>query len=381
MDPTLTPELNAFRQAVRRFALERLRPNYLRWQTEPLPREEVQALGEMGLLGLRAPERLGGQGGSFLALGIAAEEVGRGDLNMTYFLQLHNILCEALVGAGSPLAETWVPRLARGEVVGAFALTEPEAGSDAQRVRTRAWREGDFWVLEGEKASISFAGLADVGLVMARTGGEGARGISALWVDLHQPGVRRIVYNSPGGKLTRRGSLVFQRATTPLDHLLGPEGTGFYTAMRAFDFNRPVIGLALVGTALQSVEETIEYVKTRHAFGRPLARFEGVSFQIAEHLTTLHASRLLCYDALRAWDAGRPSPRLSAMAKWFAQQSAERAVHACLLLHGHLGYSTDLPFDQRLRDIIGLEIGDGTAEVMKLIIVRETLGRDFLPYP
>lgn len=381
MEFAFTPEEETYRATLRRFAERRLLPNYARWDRgEPFPREEVKALAEVGLLGLRAPADYGGMEASYVQCGIAAEEVGRGDFNCTLFLQINNIWAELLKLADPEAQRQWFPPLVNGDLVFAFALTEPEAGSDAAHIRTRAIRDGDYYVIDGEKSSTTFAGLADVCAVFVRTGGEGARGISTVVVPLDLPGVSRAVYRSPGERLTQRGSLYFSGVRVPVANRIGEEGTGFYQAMQAFDFNRAIIALACVGAAEQSLEETIAYVKERRAFGQPLGRYEGVSFQIAEHLTRLEAARLLSYKALWLRDQGLPHTKEMAMAKWLAPQVAVDAIRSCIILHGHYGYNQDLPLEQRLRDVLGLEIGDGTPEIMKLVIVRETLGREFLPY-
>ncbi len=380
MEFSFSPEEEAFQSIVRRFAQEELAPHYVRWDRgEPFPKEKLKAMAQVGLTGMRAPIEWGGQDASYVQCGIAAEEVGRADFNCTLFLQIWNIWGELLRLAPSSLQKEWYPPLVSGEKIFAFALTEPDAGSDAAHIRTRARREGDYYVLDGEKASITFAGQADVAVVFARTGEEGARGISCLLVPLHLPGVSRSVYRSPGERLTQRGSLFFSGVKVPATYLIGREGQGFYLAMGAFDFNRAIIGLCCLGAALQSLEETVGYLKGRRAFGRPLATFQGVAFQIAEHLTRLEAARLLCYRALWLKDQGLPHVREAAMAKWFSGMVAVDAIRACIILHGHYGYSQDLPLEQRLRDVLGLEIGDGTPEIMKLIIARETFGREYLP--
>jgi cyclohexanecarboxyl-CoA dehydrogenase len=166
----------------------------------------------------------------------------------------------------------------------------------------------------------------------------------------------------------------------PASHRLGAEGTGFRQVMQGFDYNRVGIALACLGTAQVSLEETMAYVRERQAFGKSLASFEGVSFAIAEAATHIDACRWLCYRALWLADHGRPYTKESAMTKWWAPRLAADTIHQCLLLHGHYGYTSELPLEQRLRDVIGLEIGDGTAEVMKMIVARELMGRESLPY-
>ncbi|HEX7214518.1 MAG TPA: acyl-CoA dehydrogenase family protein, partial [Methylomirabilota bacterium] len=166
----------------------------------------------------------------------------------------------------------------------------------------------------------------------------------------------------------------------PGSHRLGEEGTGFYQVMQGFDYNRIGIALACLGVAQQSVEETMAYVRERRAFGQPLARFQGVSFSIAEAATHVEACRWLCYRALWLADQGKPHTKESAMTKWWGPRLSVDTIHQCLLLHGHYGYTDELPFEQRMRDVIGLEIGDGASEVMKMVVARELLGRESLPY-
>lgn len=368
------------RETVRSYALSELLPQMARWRSEPFPPELVRQLGELGLLGIKIPTEYGGSAGTYVDLGVAAEELSRGDFNVSYYLQLSTIGALLLSEADEGIKSRWLPGIASGESLVAFGLTEPGVGSDAANLSTSARRDGDAWVVSGEKASITFAGAADACIVFARTGGPGARGISMILVPLDAPGVSRQVYASAGGHLTQRGSLFFDDVRVPLDHQVGEEGTGFIGAMQAFDFNRAFIALACIGAASQSLDETIEYAKQRITFGEPLAKREGVAFQIAEHLALLHASRLLAYEVLELADAGRPHTAEAAMAKWLGPKQAVEAIHACLLLHGWSGYGQDLPLVQRLNDVIGLEIGDGTPEIMKAIIAREAFGRGFSSY-
>jgi cyclohexanecarboxyl-CoA dehydrogenase len=377
-----TDEQLLLQKTLRQYARSELLPNYHRWDRgETFPRERIQELGALGILGLRVPEAYGGQDASFVTCGIASEEIGRGDFNYGLFIQLSSISAELLRHRASPEVQAeWLPALARGEAVIAFALTEPAVGSDAANLTTRAVRQGEEYVITGEKASVTFAGYADASVVFARTGEGGAGGVSAFLVPLDRPGVTRQVYRSPGERLSARGSLFLDGVRVPARLRLGGEREGFTGAMVSFDFNRAFIALSAVGAALQSLEETVEYTKTRQAFGRPLARFEGVSFQVAEYLTLLEGARLIAYRCLWLKDQGLPHTKESAMSKWLAPKTAVEAIHACLLLHGHYGYNQESPLEQRLRDVIGLEIGDGTPEIMKGIVAREVYGREFMPY-
>lgn len=372
------PDLDDFRKTLRRFALDRLAPDYQRWQREPFPRENLLELGELGVFGMLSPPELGGTsgaGGGYVALGVAAEELSHGDFNVSYFLQLQAIGARLLERAdAADVRQRWVPAIVRGEALASFALTEPGVGSDAAAITTRASRDGSDWIISGEKASITFAGSSDVCAVFARTGGLGAGGISLFCVPLDLPGVSRHAVPSSTAHLTQRGSIFFDDVRVPASHLVGIEGGAFKAAMAAFDFNRAIIGLACVGAAQQSLDETIDHVKERQTFGQPLATREGVSFQLAEHLANVHAARLLAYETLRLADAGRRHATEAAMAKWLGPKRAVDAIHACIILHGWTGFGEDLPLTQRLNDVMGLEVGDGTPEIMKAVIAREAIG-------
>jgi cyclohexanecarboxyl-CoA dehydrogenase len=380
MEFTLSEEDQLLQQTCRQYAIEQLLPDYGRWKEEPFPRERVRDLGDLGVLGIRVSPEHGGAGGNYVSLGVAAEELSRGDFNVSYFLQLGTISTALLAGADEELQADWLPRVASGDAVLSFGLTEPGVGSDAANLTAAAQRDGGDWVVNGEKASITFAGQADACIVFARTGGPGPRGISTIFVPLDAPGVSRQVYASAGGHLSQRGSLFFDDVRVPARFQIGEEGMGFVHAMTAFDFNRALIALSCIGCALQSLDETIEYAKQREAFGKPIAKHEGVAFPIAEHLALLHASRLVGYETLALADRGERHTSEAAMAKWLGPKQAAEAIHACILLHGWSGYGTDLPFEQRLRDVIGLEIGDGTPEIMKAVIAREAFGRAFSSY-
>jgi len=261
-----------------------------------------------------------------------------------------------------------------------LALSEPGAGSDAKAMTSRARRDGDEYVLDGEKSGISLLMAADACVVFAKTDPAGARGVTAFLVPMDAPGVTLLPFRDMGSRPVGRGGLHLDGVRVPADYRVGEEGKGFYSVMNAFDYSRFIIGLMCLGAAEASLDETIAYVTQRHAFGQPLARFEGVQFPIAEHATYIEAARWLCYRGLWLRDADRPHTKEAAMAKWWAPKVAVECIHDCLLLHGQYGYSQDLPHEQRLRDVMGLQIGDGTAQVQKIIIARELMGREYLPY-
>jgi len=383
MDLAFSPEQDELVRTLRQFARRELAPRSAQWdKTGAFPWEAWRRMGELGLLGLRVPSAYGGQDADFLTFGIAMEEIGRGDFSCTYGIQLAGLAGEILGRSGSEAIKTrWLPPTASGEAVVALALTEPGAGSDAANLACRAERNGDDYVITGEKSGISLGMAAQAAIVFARTDPAGrARGVTAFLVPLDLPGVSRSPLRDMGTRAIGRAVLAFDHVRLPASHRLGEEGTGFYQVMQGFDYNRIGIALACLGVAQQSVEETMVYVKERKAFGRAIARFQGVSFPIAEAATHLEACRWLCYRALWLADQGRPHTKESAMTKWWGPRLAVDTIHQCLLLHGHYGYTDELPFEQRMRDVIGLEIGDGAAEVMKMVVARELMGRESLPY-
>ena len=382
MEFTFSEEQRLLQDSLRQYAKEKLLPKYAHWDAgHTISREELREAAELGIFGLRVPEKFGGQEVDYVTCGLMTEELSRGDFNYSLYIQLGLIASELLADYAHPEVQAeWLTRHAKGDAVIAFGLTEPSAGSDAANITTRAQKMGDDYVISGEKASITFAGYADACIVFARTGEPGAHGLSAFLVPLDSPGVSRQVYRSPGERLTQRGSLFFDGVRVPARNRVGDESRGFQQAMVAFDFNRAIIGLACVGAAQQSLDETIAYTKGRIVFGKPLATFEGVAFQIAEHLSLLEAARLVSYKCLWLKDQGRKHTTEAAMAKWMGPKFSAEAIHACIILHGHYGYSMDAPLEQRWRDVLGLEIGDGTPEIMKGIVAREAFGREYTAY-
>jgi len=383
MDFAFTPEQDELVRTLRAFARKELAPRSATWdRTGEFPWEVWRRMGELGLFGLRAPAAYGGQEAELLTVGIAAGEIARGDFSCTYGIQISALAGEILGReAGDEIKRRWLPPTIAGETVLALALTEPGVGSDAANLACRAERDGDGYLITGEKSGISLGMVAHAAIVFARTDpGGGARGVTAFLVPLDLPGVSRSALRDLGSRVVGRAVLSFDHVRVPASHRLGPEGAGFYQVMRGFDFNRVIIALACLGVAQVALEETMAYVKERRAFGQPLARYEGVSFPIAEAATQIEAARWLCYRALWLADRGEPHTKESAMVKWWAPKLSVDVIHQCLLLHGHYGYTDELPFEQRLRDVIGLEIGDGTPEVMKIIVARELLGRESLPY-
>lgn len=383
MDFHFSDEQKQFRDTVRRFARHDIAPYYKEGDTtKAFPRRQLAAMAALGLTGLRIPEAFGGSLQPCLTSGIAAEEIARADFNCGYFVEQNAFLGDLLHRFGSrALQERYLPGMANGTEVMGIALTEPSVGSDAAALSSRAQRDGDTYILNGEKTSVTYAGEMDNCIVFAKTdAAAGARGVSAFVVRSEWPGVSRTVLPSIGSKSLARGTITMEQVRVPRDHLIGEEGQGFRVIMSGFDYARAIIALMCLGAAAQSLDETMQYVKTREAFGRPIAKFEGVQFPIAEAHTMIEAARLLSYRCLWLKDEGLPHTKEAAMCKWWAPKLAVDVIHQCLLLHGHYGYVDEMPFDQRMRDVMGLEIGDGSAQIQKIIVARELLGRDYLPY-
>ncbi len=375
-------EHRMFQHMVQDFARRELAPGAKeRSKRTSLPPELLKRTGELGLLAPNLPSKYGGQGGDFISLGIAVEEIAKADFNLPLAIVTLHGAALALESSTEDMREEWLPPLARGEQVTCCCLTEPEAGSDAANIKTRAIKEGDFYVLSGEKTSITLGMQADTAYVFAKTDpASGPRGVTCFWVPLNLPGIGRTAFPDMGWLPLGRASIVMDGVRIPARYRVGQEGEGFYKVMQTFDNFRVLLGLISLGASQASLEEAISYAKQRTAFGRPIAKFEGISFKIAEAATEIEAARLLCYRALWLGDQGISHIKESAMCKWFCPQVAVRAVHNALLIHGHIGYSADFALEQRLRDVIGMEMADGTAEIMKIIISREVMGREFLPY-
>ena len=373
----------ALKEAVDRFAREVLLPGYQKRENQPFDRDLAREMGSLGFIGTDLPEELGGLGQTSITTGLVAEALAYGDFNMSA-LPVNVSLNAAVLLQHAPkaIAAEWVPQMISDDKLMAICLTEPRGGSDAARIELRARKRGGDYVLTGEKTSITFADCADIFLVFARTGApeDGARGVSAFFIPEGTPGIARLKFNDLGHRVVGRGSLFFEDVVIPEEFRLGPEGTGFTQVMHGFDYSRALIALECVGAAKASLDEAWHYVKERQAFGRPVGQFQGVSFPLAEGESIVEAIRQLAYHTLELREAGRPHTAEAAMCKWMGPKHAVEVIHNCLLSTGHYGYSFDLPHQQRLRDVMGLQIGDGTAGVMKQIIARQKIGRAAVPY-
>ena len=382
LDFSFTEEQILIQKTMREFAQRELRPYYQHHDlTETFPKDQWKKMAQLGIMGLSIPKEYGGQPADSVTAGLIIEELAKEDPNCALAGALY-ALDEIIVKHGyEEIKKEWLPQIARGEKMLALAVTEPHCGSDVANLKTRAIKENGYYLLRGEKSGTSLMMDCDGLIIFAKTNPEaGARGVSSFLIPVDMPGVTRQSYKDMGMKPIRRGSVFLDDVKLPDKYLLGQENRGFYQVMDTFDLLRLCLCMVALGAAEKSVEETIEYVKERTAFGRPLAKFEGVSFPIAEHYTKLTCAKWLCYNALWSHDMGLKHTKETAMCKYYVPEVAVQAIHDCLLLHGHYGYTQDFPFEQRLRDVIGLEFADGTAQIQKIIISRELMGREYMPY-
>ncbi len=383
MDFNFTKEQEVWRETVQKFTLKELMPTAKEraQQNKGFSREFIKKFAEIGTLGMMVPTKYGGSESDNVTFGIACEELSKATISDGLLLTYPYFLARALMQASEEVKDKWMPQIPTGDCICAPCNTEPHCGSDASAIKTTARRDGKYYIINGQKSCISMGMIADVGVVFAKTDpSAGARGISPFLVPFDFPGITRTPIEMTGWKPQTEASIFYDDVRVPEEYLLCEEGKGFYLVMSQFDVIRACVALTALGTAQASLEMAISYAKQRTAFGRPIARFEGISFKIAEDHTKLEAARMLCYRALWLADQGLPHTKASAMAKMFSPIVAVDAVHNAMLIHGNVGYSKELYLEQRLRDAIGAEYGDGTAEIMKLIIVRELLGREFLPY-
>lgn len=376
---SITAEQEALVDVARRFGEQQLAPYYKQRESEgAFDRATLRSMGELGLFGVEMPEKFGGLGLDCITAGLVLEALCRSDYNIGQLMVTISLSGAILARHGDPdIVAPWLQKVIAGETIPAIALTEPGGGSDAASLGLKATREGDQYVLDGEKTSTSFATQAGFAIVWARTGAQtsGARGISAFLVPLDLPGVRTSEFDDLGGGCAGRGSVYFDRVAIPLSHLIGRENEGFVQVMQGFDFSRALIGLQCLAVARQSLDETWVTTSENTSFGKPLVSNQGVSFPLAEAETHVEACRLLCLKTLWLKDQGLPHTTEAAMCKWWGPKLAFDTVQTCLLLNGHGAYTEEMPYAQRLRDVLGLQIGDGTAQIMKLVIARQKAGR------
>lgn len=385
MEIDLRDELVALRDTVRAFAEEKIRPHSREWDRDQwMPDEAARSMGEMGLLGMLVSSEYGGAGYAdeqmaYLANAIVLEEIARQDGAVALFLAAHNGLCtsQILLAANEAQRKKYLPRLASGEWIGAWGLTEPGCGSDAANMKTRAVRDGSGWRISGHKQFITNGARAQVFVVMAMTEPEkGAKGCSAFLVERGAPG---FVVGHKEDKLGMRASdtvvLNFDNVPVGPEALLGEHGQGYVDALRVLERGRVGIGALSVGLARGALEESIAYARQREAFGKPLAQLQAIQFMLADMATEIDAARLLVWDAASSLDRGEPSRLKASAAKLFASEIATKACLSAIQIHGGYGYTKDVPVERYMRDAKLCEIGEGSSQIQRILIAREVLAQ------
>lgn len=371
------------RDQVLKFAKNRLAKGAKeRAKKDTIDRDLFKEIGKIGYTGLGIPEEYGGQEASWVSRGIVNEELAKADFNVGS-LTAHTQHMALLVSRGySGVAKEFIPDLISTEKICSSAISEPDCGSDVGGIRTKAVKEGDYYILNGEKTSVTRGTYADICIVFARTGVEkGTKGLTTFLVPLDLPGISIAPLIDMGCRSMGRAIMNLENVKIPAKYRIGEEGQAFSKQFAAgVDQGRAIIGLQVLAAAEASLEETIVYSKQRVAFGKPIAKYEGVSFKIAEAATLIEAAKWLCYRTLWLGDKGKPSFKEGAMCKWWCPQIATEIIHNCIRLNGHVAYTEELPIEQRFRDVIGFEFADGTAEIMKLNIARLIIGKEALPY-
>ena len=376
----LTEEQRQLQSSVRAFAEGEIAPHVSEWdEKSEFPHEVVKKLGEMGLLGVIFPESLGGAGMGYVEYVLAIEELSRVDGSVGIIVAAHNSLCtnHIMLGGNDAQRQRWIPKLASGQWLGAWGLTEPGSGSDAGGARTTAVKKGDTWVLNGSKTFITNGGYADCAVVLAVTDkAKGTKGISAFVVEKGTKGFR------PGRKENKLGlrasdtsELIFEDCEIPAENLIGKEGDGFKDAMRVLDGGRISIAALSLGMARGALDAAMKYAQERRQFGKAISEFQAIQFKLADMATELDAAWLLTMRAAQMKDAGMKVTLESAMAKLYASEAACRICDEGVQIHGGYGFIKDYPAEKFYRDVRLCPIGEGTSEIQRMVIARELLGK------
>lgn len=377
MDFELSDEQRLLTDSARAFAARELTPHAAEWDREQhFPVEVIRRAAEQGYLALYLREEDGGLGLSRLSSSLIFEQLAAGCVATTAYLTIHNMATWMLASfADQALKDAWLPGLINGQSLASYCLTEPDAGSDAAHLRTRARRDGDDYVIDGSKCFISGAGSTQVLIVMARTGEDGAKGISCFLIPADAPGVR---YgrneDKMGWKAQPTRTITFEGVRIPASHRIGPEGEGFVYAMKGLDGGRLNIASCSLGAAQAALQQSLRYVEERKQFGKALSEFQALQFKLADMLTALTASRQMVRLAAHKLDHGHGEASLyCAMAKRFATDHCFDVCNEALQLHGGYGYLNDYPLERWVRDARVHQILEGTNEIMRVIVARRLL--------
>ncbi|TFW10827.1 acyl-CoA dehydrogenase [Massilia arenosa] len=371
----LSDEHQMIRDAVRAFAQERLAPNAARWDKEHhFPAAELKELAALGAFGVAVPEELGGAGMDYLSLALVLEEIAAGDGGTSTVISVNNCpVCSiAMMYANEAQKQQWLRPLAQGEMLGAFALTEPHTGSDASALRTTATRDGDSYVLNGTKQFITSGKHADVAIVMAVTDkAAGKKGISAFWVPTNAPGyIVAGIEQKMGQHSSDTAQILFDNCRIPAANLIGEEGMGYKIALSGLEGGRIGIASQSVGMARAAFEAALAYARDRESFGQQIFNHQSVQFKLSEMATQIEAARQLIWHAASLKDAGLPCLKEAAMAKLFASEMAERVCSDAIQIHGGYGYVSDFPVERIYRDVRVCQIYEGTSDIQKILIAR-----------
>ncbi len=378
MDFGYTQEQQQLRKTIRKFTEAEIKPHVMEWdETQDFPSGVFRELGRMGVLGAVFPEELGGSGYSYVDYSIVVEELARVDPSIALSAAAHVSLCtnHIFVAGSDEQRERYIPKLASGEWIGSWALTEPESGSDASGTRTKAVRDGDCWVIDGSKTFTTNGHYADVCVVMAVTDrSASSHGISAFIVEKGTPGFR------PGRKENKLGmrcsptsEMIFTGCRVPASQLCGKQGEGFVDSLRILDGGRISIAALSVGIAQGAYEAALHYSKQRKQFGRFISEFQAVQNKLADMATEIDAARLLTLRAAWMKDNGANVNKESSMAKLYASEAAVRATNEAVQIHGGYGFIKDYPVEKFYRDVKLCTIGEGTSEIQRMVIARQLL--------
>ena len=365
-------------QSVRDLSERLIRPNSRRWDEEQhFPADLFRQLGDQGLMGMLVPEEYGGAGLGYREYVAAIVELSRVDGSVGLSMAAHNSLCtnHILLFGNATQKQTYLPRLATGEWIGAWGLTEPNTGSDAGNMRTTATKEGDSWVLNGAKNFITHGRSGNVAVVIARTDEPNtSRNATAFVVERGTPGFsggRK--EDKLGMRASETAEMLFQDCRIPDSQRLGEVGDGFVQSLKVLDGGRISIAALSLGIAYGAYDAALAYAKEREQFGQPIANFQGISFKLADMATDIEASKLLVYQSADLKDAGKPVTKESAMAKLFASETAVRVANEAVQIFGGYGYTKDFPVERFYRDAKLCTIGEGTSEIQKVVISRQIL--------
>lgn len=374
----LSQEHQMLRDAVRQYAREQLTPNSAAWDRDhSFPHEALKGLAAMGLYGIAIPEEWGGAGMDYTALSLAIEEIAVGDGSTSTVIQVTNLAAGVIAGyASAAQKERFLKPLARGEMLGAFALTEPHTGSDASAIRTRAERSGDGWVLNGVKQFITSGKHADVAVVFAVTDKDaGKKGISAFIVPTATPGyIVSHIEDKTGQHASDTAQITLENCKVPAENLLGAEGEGYRIALANLESGRINVAAQSVGMAQSALDAALGYAGERVTFGKPLTGHQAISFRLADMATAIEAARQLYLYAAALRDLGRPCLKEASMAKLFATEAAEKVCSDAIQIHGGYGYVRDFPVERIWRDVRVTQIYEGASDIQRMVIGRALTG-------